>query len=418
MTCPSERARARAITTGDPEITAHVAACAGCRVAWDQTQAAIELARELPVTLPTAAHREEMRTALLARAAAPRPRARPVWLIPAGAVAAAAGLIGYLARPSGAPPAPVAIPTVAAGHHHGTVRPQPGARYLSGAPSPDEIVVLVEGVLEVEVTPLHAGERYRVVVGSAEVEVRGTAFTITAREARLADVRVAHGRVEIRAEHGAPITLTAGQSWQPALAAASAIVPPPSPPSPSLPSSSGRPHAAHATPRPSQVVATPPHPSQVDATPPREAPPGAPAPSPATPAHPAEEVAYDAAWRALRANDFGHAASGFARVLLLAPDSALVEDASFWHAVALGRAGRSAEAVPAFRDFLDGYARSARAGEASAMLGWILIDRREDDEAARRFRAGLASDNPPVRASAEAGLAAIARRAPIKSSAR
>jgi len=147
------------------------------------------------------------------------------------------------------------------------------------------------------------------------------------------------------------------------------VVPPP------VVATPARPRAPRPAPRPPQVVVAPPH----------EAPPAV-----AAPARASEEVAYDAAWRALRANDFTHAASGFSRVLLLAPDSALVEDASFWHAVALARARRSAEAVSAFRDFLEGYARSARAGEASTMLGWILIDSGEDDEAARRFRAGIA----------------------------
>ena len=409
MTCPSELERTRAITTGEPEIAAHVAGCDSCRAAWDEIQAAIELARELPVLVAPAAHREEMRTALLARAAAPRRRVRPAWLVPAAALAATAGLTGYLARPRGDARAPGSAPSpvAVAGHRHGTVRPQPGARYLIGTPSPDEVVVLVDGALDVEVATLHAGERYRVVVGSAEVEVRGTAFTITAREARLVAVRVAHGRVDIRPERGAAITLTAGESWQPDVAAALVVV---------APVVAATPSRARSRParRPPQVVEAPPHEAPLHEAPLHEAPVYE-APVYEAPPRAAEEVAYDAAWRALRANDFAHAASGFARVLLLAPDSALVEDASFWHGVALARAGRSAEAVSAFRDFLEGYARSARAGEASTMLGWILIDRREDDEAARRFRAGIADRNPAVRASAQAGLDALARRPPVKS---
>jgi TolA-binding protein len=123
-----------------------------------------------------------------------------------------------------------------------------------------------------------------------------------------------------------------------------------------------------------------------------------------------EEVSYDQAWEAMRANDFARAANGFSRVLLLAPDGPLVEDASFWHAVALARAKRSAEALSAFRDFLDSYAGSVRAGEASAMLGWILVDARDYDEAARRFRAAAGDAQASVRDSAQAGLAALATR--------
>ena len=124
----------------------------------------------------------------------------------------------------------------------------------------------------------------------------------------------------------------------------------------------------------------------------------------------AEEVSYDGAWAALRIGDFAHAAAGFARVALLAPDSPLVEDASFWRAVALARGKRSAEAVAAFHDFLDGYPRSPRAGQASAMLGWLLIDARALDEAARRFAAAAGDPDPAVRTSSRAGLDALAPR--------
>ncbi|MGH9884668.1 MAG: tetratricopeptide repeat protein [bacterium] len=124
------------------------------------------------------------------------------------------------------------------------------------------------------------------------------------------------------------------------------------------------------------------------------------------------EQSYDQAWGALRAGDFHRASGGFARVLLLAPDGPLVEDASFWRAVALARGQRAAEARSAFRDFLDSFGASHHAGEASAMLGWLLIDARAFDEAAQRFTTAAADANPAVRRSARAGLDALARRQP------
>jgi TolA-binding protein len=126
----------------------------------------------------------------------------------------------------------------------------------------------------------------------------------------------------------------------------------------------------------------------------------------------AEELSYDQAWEALRTNNFGRAANGFGRVVLLAPDGPLVEDASFWRAVALARGQRHAEALSALRDFLDSYGASPRAGEASAMLGWMLIDARAYDEAARRFAAAVRDASPAVRSSAQAGLDALAHRKP------
>jgi len=430
MTCPSEPELARALTLGaDPPIAAHLAACRACRETWDGTKRAIDLARELPAAIPPHGRREEVRTAVLAAAAsmAGRP-ARRVWLAPAIAGAAAAGVIAYLAIPRGSSPPPVTAP---AHHAHGTVHPHPGARYLATASGPDEVVRLTDGAIDVEVEPLSPGERFRVVVGGAEIEVRGTAFTVIASDEHLLGVTVARGRVDVRPVIGAPAVLGAGQSWHATLAA---VVAPSSPPlsSPSsLPSSSPSVSVAPASP-PHRAAVFVPAPPPVPAPrarhaavlasphPAEQVTPGEASPTSASPqAKPAgdttrtpEELSYDQAWEALRANNFARAASGFSRVLLLAPDSPLVEDASFWHAVALARGKRSAEALSAFRDFLDTYARSARAGEANAMLGWILIDARAYDEAARRFRAAVGDASAAVRTSAQAGLDALGKRTP------
>ncbi|HEX2689504.1 MAG TPA: FecR domain-containing protein [Kofleriaceae bacterium] len=311
------------------------------------------------------------------------------------------------------------------------------------SPGPDEVVQLADGVIDVEVEPLHPGERFRVIVGGAEIEVRGTVFTVTAREDHLVGVTVTRGRVEVRPPRGALAVLGAGQSWpaapeamasamaEAAVTGAPVVAPSPSPASSvvSLPASGTGPSSA---PPPRAAALVPPSPKHPPATPPRRAamlasphagergrptgsePSSAPPPakSPADTVRPPEELLYDQAWEALRANNFAKAASGFARVLLLAPDSPLVEDASFWHAVALARGKRSAEARSACRDFLDAYARSSRAGEANAMLGWILIDARLYDEAARRFREAAGDPSAAVRGSAQAGLDALATRTP------
>jgi FecR protein len=466
MTCPGELELARAIAAGaDPAMEAHLAACPACREAWEATRRVIDLARELPAAIPSQDRREEVRTAVLAAAASVTRRpARRAWLAPALAAAAAAGLIGYLAFPRGSSgqPGPLMAqasepssgpspePSVAR-HAHGTVHPHPRARYLAISPGPDEVVQLADGAIEVEVEPLHPGERFRVVVGGAEVEVRGTVFTVTAREDHLVGVTVTRGRVEVRPQRGAPAVLGAGQSWhaapeamssptaEAAVTGAPLVTPSPSPASSPGPSSASPPSPASSpasSPGPSSVpppraaVLVPSSPKHPSAPPPRGAatlaPPhvteqarptvddpsaaSPPVQPPTDPARPPEELLYDQAWEALRANDFAKAASGFARVLLLAPESPLVEDASFWHAVALARGKRSAEALSAFRDFLDTYARSSRAGEASVMLGWILIDARMYDEAARRFRAAASDPSPAVRGSAQAGLDALATR--------
>jgi TolA-binding protein len=526
VTCPGEIELARAVG-GEPdvELAVHLETCAACRAAWDEARAAIELARELPVALPSRSRREEVRTALLAAAAdrAQQP-ARRTRAVPAIAGAAAAAVVGYLALAHTAAP-PLASSSLAP-HSHGTVRPHAGAHYTVRSIGPDEVIELSDGEIDIEVEPLHPGERFRVVVGRSELEVRGTAFRVAASAEQLVEVAVAHGRVDLSPGIGAPATLAAGQSWRASeaaigapSAAADAVHQDPvgadssadgngSPPAVAArrdPESSARaarpevssvpavrqeppktarrdpdsaraahqaslapavskepptmarrdpdsaraahqeaslapavskeppttarraPESSARAARPEDAAAPavrqePPTTARRDPGPPAvalrstvELPVGA-AHADAEPAEPppraraAEEKSYDEAWVALRSGAFARAASEFSRVVLLAPDSPLVEDASFWRAVALARGKRNLEAVSAFHDFLALYARSARAGEASAMLGWLLIDAGAFDEAARRFAGAAGDPDPAVRRSARSGLDALAHR--------
>jgi TolA-binding protein len=124
---------------------------------------------------------------------------------------------------------------------------------------------------------------------------------------------------------------------------------------------------------------------------------------------PPEELAYDDAWTAMRASNFSRAAGSFARVFILAPESALAEDAAFWHAVALARAHRRGEATTAFRDFLDRSPSSPRAGEANVMLGWLLVEANELAEARQRFSAASGDPDAAIRDRARAGFTALPR---------
>jgi len=119
------------------------------------------------------------------------------------------------------------------------------------------------------------------------------------------------------------------------------------------------------------------------------------------------EVAFDRGWERLRAGDARTAATEFERAALAAPRDPLAEDAWFWHAASLVRA-KSTGAVAALDRFLASYPSSPRHGEASAMLGWLVIDNLDRAEAL--FRVAASDRAAPVRASAEKGLAAIAKR--------
>lgn len=406
--CPDELALSRALSDGAAEIVAHVASCEACRVAWNRLERARVLARQVGAAMPSAGHREQMRTALLAAATrAPVREKRRGWRIGGGAAMAAAAIAVVVVAMRANREPPVAM------HRHGAMRALSNASVAQLTWSPDEIVVLNDGMIDVEVAPLHAGERFRVIVGDAEVEVHGTAFVVTARAGRLVEVVVRHGVVEVRARDGRRM-LMAGQAWREAATQVTTAAPQPQPltpaPAPIAKTSGG----AATAPRTRDVVAAPRATRDVVAVPranravisaSRDAVTAAESPKPRVP----EELAYDEAWAAMRAGEFSQAASGFARAQLLAQTGPLAEDASFWYAVALARAGQQALATSAFRDYLAASPTSRRAGEASAMLGWLLVEAGDAREAAQRFRFARSSSDPAVRVSAEAGLAAVAK---------
>ncbi len=411
--CPNELELARAVTDGaSTELTAHLATCAACTATWTETARVIDLARGLRVTMPSAERREELRTHILAAAelvptAVASPRRSPsAWWIAGGALLAAAAAVVIVV---GAP---------AKVHAHGTISGHAGARFATTTEAPDEMVMLHDGVIDVEVSPLHPGERFRVITADTEIEVRGTAFEVTAVLGHVTNVTVRHGRVEVRPHGAATVMLGAGEAWTSPLRTAQVVpvdvVPAPleevadvssggGAVSPSVVASPDRAPARRAVVRrgPERGLAPP---AQLAASA---------APAPSVQPRPAHAIAYDEAWDAMRAGNFERAAAVFARVAILDPDGALAEDASYWYPVALARAKRS-EAMSAFREFLDRYPRSAHAHEASAMLGWLLVDAKQTVEAEARFRAALDDPSAQVSGSARAGLAAlgVSRRTP------
>jgi TolA-binding protein len=122
------------------------------------------------------------------------------------------------------------------------------------------------------------------------------------------------------------------------------------------------------------------------------------------------ELAFARGWSALRANDFEAAAQAFGQAAAERNDNALGEDAAFWKGVALARANHPTEAQEALTRFLVLYPRSDRAGEASVMVGWLLLRAGDVTAAEARFGGALGDPSERVRQSARAGLAASGRR--------
>jgi len=113
---------------------------------------------------------------------------------------------------------------------------------------------------------------------------------------------------------------------------------------------------------------------------------------------------------ALRAGDARSAASSFSAACALSRHDALGEDACFWSGAAAKRAGDTQTARTALTSFLHDFPSSARAPEASALLGWILLDANDLDGAAALFHRAEHDRVPQVRDSAQRGLTAIERK--------
>jgi len=370
--CPSGIELERAYWTPSDAARVHALACARCTAELAEIQSLIAAGRAIEPSPQSADRREEIRTTLLVRRPAAKVERRlPRWWQLAPVAAAAAAAILWFAWPRGES----GTQEVAEGRR-GTVMAHGDAHYMLMSPQPDEIVRLVDGTLTVQVQPLARGERFRVVTADGEVEVVGTAFDVTAEADRLVAVRVIHGVVRVRDAGGQLHVLEAGQAWRPAATREPVLIGPPAPEP-----------VVDPQPVPRQMQ------KQID-------------PPPAAPGRSDGQRAFDDGWNALRAERFDEAASAFARAAQNGPGR-VAEDAGYWQAVALARAGHSAKAARAFDSFLAAWPSSTRAGEASAMLGWILFDARDYQGAARRFRAAVKDPAARVRKSAADGLNAI-----------
>jgi len=355
------------------------------------TQHAIDrLAHSLPPFQPDDARAEQVRTATLARVTelaegAPRPRRRAAALWIALPVAAAAGIAWFLLarhdelaeKRHGAVVEPaIAAPADAAPFPIEEVRPRDGARFERTADS----VALSEGSIEVEVRGRNVEKPLRVATRDVVLAAANARFEVEARGDRLVALIVQEGRVEMQSSAERTIrVLVAGETWTAPPASDAAAAPP---------------TERHRSPRkPDKIISTEP-------APPLQAPPAA-APG---------EPEFRAGWAALRSGKARDAADAFSRARKAAGDSGLGEDAHFWQGIALARAGERARAISVLRAFTSEHPRSARAGEATARLGWLYYDAGRLDEATRSFEIAAADRVPEVMKSAKDGLEAIARR--------
>ena len=404
-------------------VAAHAQTCPRCAAEWADLARVDAAARMLPVPRMTEAAREAVKSRLLGLGAvlpaAPFPvdgrrRAGAVVALAVASGVAAAALASFVRpRPRGADAAPASLASIRA----------VGATSFSRLqPPPDELVRLDTGTLQITVGRVGEGRRFRVATDDAVIDASEGRLRVEARAHVLVAVRVFAGYADVKAK-GEHAALRAGDEWarepsdvlasheEPATATAPA--PPraseaaPRPGARTLPSLPGgaapphgaaQPHGARTPPRSSIVASLAP-------TPPAAA-------SDHAGASVAQRATFERAWTLLRAGDAAAAAASFAEVDALAGDDAIAEDALFWQSVALARAQRKGEAEGTLRTFVSRYPSSARLGEASVMLGWLLLEEGDDVVARRAFELAAHDRVDRVRASARSGLERLEATAP------
>ncbi len=395
---PKELTR-RVFEGADRALQEHLDACPACAREAAAIRMLAELGRELPDGAPSEESIAAIRHALLASASdgiIGNARARKRYWIPVAAAASIALVAGVVLLAHG-PSDPLPQKVAAGEARRASVHAQKGADHVLLGSQPDEIVRLTEGTITVEVEKLGAGERFRVVTGDAEVEVRGTAFDMTATNDVLVGVRVWSGTVEVRPRGREVVLLAPGEQWKApderrdkGARALDGAAPPgaPSPGSTSLP--------------------------RVDRDRVAEGPSGESVGSGGTGMGPGTttgmaETAFNEGWDALRLGRPAEAAKLFGQAADLGRGGSMIEDAVFWRAVALDRAGVRGPAADGMREFLRRFPSSVRRGEVSVMLGWKLLSSGDPTGAKALFEAALSDPVPWVRASAARGASEAGR---------
>jgi len=406
--CPgSMELTRRVFESTDRELREHLDACPACAQEAAATRALVELGRELPDGAPSDESVEVVRRSLeteVPRAISGTPGAhRRTWIPVAAAASVALAVAWFLVAHGSSEPQPQ---KVAAGEtRRATVHAQEGAQLALLAAQPDEMVRLSNGTITVTVEKLRAGERFRVVTGDAEVEVRGTAFDVTAKDDALVGVRVLSGKVEVRPKGREIAVLGPGERWEAAreprdenvLAVAVTV---------EAPSAAARVERERTAPSATVAVRRSAGGSSLEAADSSDTGNG-PVASTAS-----AEAAFNAGWNALRIGRPADAAALFAQAVDLEGGASILEDAVFWRAVALDRSGAPGPAADGMRDFLQCFPSSVRRGEVSVMLGWKLLQSGDPAGAKALFDSALGDPVPWVRTSAARGVSETGRQSP------
>lgn len=233
--------------------------------------------------------------------------------------------------------------------------------YLRSSDGSREWVRLQDGRILLDVLPLMSPKHFMIEAAGAQIETQGSLLEVDVIQARLTRVQVLSGRAEVRRDGHAVVSLVSGQTWSENSPRGSetAASTPKALDEPALGRKSSR-----AAPKPS-VPRSRKAPRRAASKPPTNPPEARAARSKGE--EPPAERAFRKGWGSLRAGDFDEAAEAFGRAIV--KGSEVREDASYWRAIALLRAGKATEAERAFEAYLGEYSSGRRGDEAALLLG-------------------------------------------------
>jgi hypothetical protein len=252
-------------------------------------------------------------------------------------------------------------------------------------PGPNEVYELVQGQAEFNVRRLVGDQRFRVLVGDDQVEVRGTKFRVVAGQRHLESVQVFEGRVQVSAS-GRSLMLDAGQDWV-AEATVTKVAASASAPTENRVADAGL-FQGHTPPT---MAASSSNPSATKSR------------------NDLYDVAFSAALAKLRAGDSTGAVTDFDILLSSANvDAGRKGDVLYWSAVAYHRSAKDAVAEQRLRQML-AFQSGWHTPDAALLLGEILLARGMGEQARPWLTRAAQSGRPNTSTKANTLLAKLKR---------
>lgn len=225
MTCPSFDELSGAWSAR--ERPAHLDGCAACRDVWRDLERLREAGKALPWTDADERARAAGEAALLeaallehhARGLQSARLRRMGWAAAAAAVVLVGSSAWITTRGAGArsAPEPEADGLVVHTPRRALVRDAQGARFehrtTTDTARHDEVIQLNDGHIALDVEPLTADQRFRVITADAEIELRGASLSVEVADRELSRVVVISGRAELRLPGGEVRALGPGDVW-------------------------------------------------------------------------------------------------------------------------------------------------------------------------------------------------------------